>query len=68
MVNETIEKEDINLLPYPNSFDGQILEIGPKGQKSDDAYNTFFNKDVTKTCFFLNKEILFEKIIDNNKN
>ena len=28
---------------------------------SDDAYNTFFNKDTTKTCFFLNKEILLEK-------
>ena len=61
MVKETIEKENISLLPYPNSFENQILEIGPKGQKSDDAYNTFFNKDVTKTCFFLNKEILFEK-------
>ena len=61
MVKETIEKEDIRLLPYPNSFEGQILEIGPKGQKSDDAYNTFFNKDTTKTCFFLNKDILLEK-------
>lgn len=66
MVKETIEKEDVNLLPYPNSFKGQILEIGPKGQKSDDAYNTFFNKDTTKTCFFLNKEILFEKKIIKN--
>lgn len=65
MVKETIEKEDIRLLPYPNSFEGQILEIGPKGQKSDDAYNTFFNKDVTKTCFFLNKTVLLEK---KNKN
>ena len=61
MVKKAIEKEDVSLLPYPNSFEGQILEIGPKGQKSDDAYNTFFNKDTTKTCFFLNKEILFEK-------
>lgn len=61
MVKEAIEREDVSLLPYPNSFDNQILEIGPKGQKSDDAYNTFFNKDTTKTCFFLNKEILFEK-------
>lgn len=52
MVNETIEKEDINLLPYPNSFDGQILEIEPKGQKSDDAYNTFFDKDSTKHTSF----------------
>ena len=58
---EAIEKEDVSLLPYPNSFENQILEIGPKGQKSDDAYNTFFNKDVTKTCFFLNKGVLFEK-------
>ena len=63
MVKEAIEKEDISLLPYPRTFEGQILEIGPKGQKSDDAYNTFFNKDVTKTCFFLNKRVLFEKKI-----
>ena len=61
MVKEAIEERDISLLPYPNSFKNQILEIGPKGQKSDDAYNNFFKKDVTKTCFFLNKEILFEK-------
>ena len=61
MVKEAIEKEDIGLLPYPRTFEGQILEIGPKGQKSDDAYNTFFNKDVTKTCFFLKKDILFNK-------
>lgn len=37
------------------------IKYWPKGQKSDDAYNNFFNKDVSKTCFFLNKEILFEK-------
>lgn len=61
MVRETIKNKDTSLLPYPKSYDGQLLEIGPKGQKSDDAYNTFFNKDRTKTCFFLNKEILFEK-------
>lgn len=61
MVKEAIKKEDIGLLPYPRTFEGQILEIGPKGQKSDDAYNTFFNNDVTKTCFFLNKGVLFEK-------
>ena len=61
MVKEAIEKEDINLLPYPRTFEGQILEIGPKGQKSDDAYNTFFNNGVTKTCFFLNKKILLQK-------
>ena len=61
MKDKIIEKEDVSLLPYPNSFENQILEIGPKGQKSDDAYNTFFNKDTTKTCFFLNKEILLEK-------
>ena len=61
MVKESIEEEDVSLLPYPNSFENQIWEIVPKGQKSDDAYNTFFDKDRTKTCFFLNKEILFEK-------
>ena len=61
MVKEAIENKDVSLLPYPNSFERQILEIGPKGQKSDDAYNTFFNKDRTKTCFFLNKELLSRK-------
>ena len=61
MVKEAIEKEDVSLLPYPNSFENQILEIGPKGQKSDDAYNTFFNNDTTKTCFFLNKKVLLKK-------
>lgn len=65
MVKEAIKEEDVSLLPYPNSFENQILEIGPKGQKSDDAYNTFFNKDTTKTCFFLNKEVLFEKKIND---
>ena len=28
---------------------------------SDDAYNTFFNKDTTKTCFFLNNKVLLKK-------
>ena len=61
MVKEAIEKEDINLLPYPRTFEGQILEIGPKGQKSDDAYNTFFNNGVTKTCFFFFFFFLLQK-------
>ncbi|MEG2235199.1 MAG: Sau3AI family type II restriction endonuclease [Clostridia bacterium] len=62
MVKEAIDKKDISLLPYPKSFEGQIMEIAPKGIKGDDAYNNFFNKDVTKTCFMFSKEFLIKKL------
>lgn len=42
MVQEAINNENINLLPYPNSYEKQIIEIAPKGIKGDDAYHNFF--------------------------
>ena len=62
MIKETIEKRDISLLPTPNSFDGQILVVAPKGQKGDDAYNNFFKQDKTKVAYMLTKELLYDKI------
>ena len=68
MIKETIEKRDTSLLPTPNSFEGQILVVAPKGQKGDDAYNNFFKKDRTKVTFMLTKELLYNKIKrDNNQ-
>ena len=67
MIKETIEKRDISLLPTPNSFEGQILVVAPKGQKGDDAYNNFFNKDRTKVTFMLTKDLLYDKIKSINK-
>lgn len=61
-VKEAIEKKDFNLMPTPKSFDGQILEIAPKGKKGDDAYNNFFKKDKTKVAFMLTKDLLKEKL------
>ncbi len=62
LIKLAIEKRDINLLPTPNSFDGQLLEIAPKGQKGDDAYNNFFKKDKTKVAFMISKELLNKKL------
>ena len=62
MIKETIEKRDISLLPTPNSFEGQILVVAPKGQKGDDAYNNFFKQDKTKVAYMLTKELLYDKI------
>lgn len=62
MVKKAIEKKDISLLPYPKSFSGQPLVVAPKGLKNDDAYNNFFKKDVTKVCFMISKDFLFEKL------
>ena len=64
MLKEAIEKEDINLLPTPSSFDGQLLEIAPKGLKGDDAYNNFFKKDKTKVAFMIGKSLLNKKLND----
>ena len=41
MVQEAIKTKDISKLPYPKSYEGQVLEIAPKGQGGDDAYNNF---------------------------
>ena len=61
-VKRAIEQHDISLLPQPKRFEGQILEVAPKGQKGDDAYKNFFKKDVTKVCFMLDKDFLFSKL------
>lgn len=61
-VREAIYNRDVNFLPYPGSFEGQVLEIAPKGQGGDDVYNHFFDKDTTKTCFMLSKEFMKMKI------
>lgn len=61
-LKEAIDNQNIDLLPYPNSFKGQNIEIAPKGVKGDNAYKNFLNKDVTKTCFMLTKEFLARKL------
>lgn len=61
-IQKAIVNKDISYLPYPNSFEGQVLEIAPKGNGGDDVYNHFFDKDVTKTCFMLSKEFVKMKI------
>lgn len=61
-VREVICNKDIKSLPYPGSYEGQVLEIAPKGQGGDDVYNHFFDKDITKTCFMLSKEFMKMKI------
>lgn len=66
-VKKAIEEHDVSLLPQPKKFDGQILEVAPKGQKGDDAYINFFKKDTTKVCFMLDKDFLFSKLIEADK-
>ncbi|MCB2313454.1 hypothetical protein LGL55_20455 [Clostridium tagluense] len=61
-IRESIQKRDSLLLPRPNSFENQVLEIAPKGGKGANAYNTFFDNDTTKTCFMLSKDFLFSKL------
>ena len=67
MVQEAIKTKDISKLPYPKSYEGQVLEIAPKGQGGDDAYNNFLNKDFTKTCFMLDKDFVNFKINQSYK-
>jgi len=62
MVRIAIKTQDISQLPYPKSFINQALEIAPKGQKNDNAYNNFFNSNITKVCFMLDKEFIFKKL------
>lgn len=62
MIKVAIEKQDINLLPTPNSFNNQLLEIAPKGKKGDNAYNNFFKNDKTKVSFMINKILLNKKL------
>lgn len=62
MVRGAIKARDITKLPYPKVIEGQVLEVAPKGIKKDDAYNHFFDKDVTKVCFMIDKDFLFKKL------
>lgn len=62
MVQEAIRKNDISILPYPNSYENQIIEIAPKGEKGDKAYNNFFKNNTTKTTFMLSKSFLEKKL------
>ena len=66
MIKNAIVNNDISLLPYPNSFMGQILEIGPKGAKGANAYENFFIQDKTKVCFMMNKDFIYRKLIEND--
>lgn len=66
MIKNAIINHDISLLPYPNSFEGQYLEIAPKGQKGANAYDTFFEKDKTKVCFMMNKDFIYKKLTEND--
>ena len=65
-IKRAIEKRDISLLPTPNSFENQLLEIAPKGVKGDDAYNNFFKKDKTKVAFMISKTLLNKKLNETN--
>ncbi len=67
MVRKALIDKDISKLPYPNSIQGQVLEIAPKGKKNDDAYTNFFRNDVTKVCFMISKDFLYKKLTENNK-
>ena len=62
MVRAAIHSNDLNILPYPGSFEGLVLEIAPRGKGGDKAYEEFFDRDMTKTCFMISKAFLFKKI------
>lgn len=65
-VEKTITTNDIKNLPYPKTFKTQYLEIAPKGNGGDDAYNNFFAKNTTKTCFMLEKDFVYKKLNGNS--
>ena len=62
MVKAAIEKQNINLLPYPSSYDKQYLEVAPKGLGGSSAYNNFLKNNNTQVCFILNKKFLENKM------
>lgn len=66
-VRTAIKNKNISLLPIPKYYEGQILEIAPKGVKDDNAYTNFFKNDKTKVCFMLSKDFLFKKLNEINK-
>lgn len=66
MIRETIATKDVTKLPYPKSFSEQLLEIAPKGKAGARAYQTFFDQDMPKVCFMLNKDFIYKKIKDSS--
>ncbi len=66
MVRKAVLNKDSSLLPFPKCYVGQVLEVAPKGQKNDNAYETMFNSDITKICFMLDKDFLYKKLNENN--
>ncbi|WP_155484711.1 hypothetical protein [Paraclostridium sordellii] len=62
MVQDTLETKYISKLPYPKSYEEQVLEIAPKDNCGDDEYNNFLAKDFTKICFMLDKDFINSKI------
>jgi DNA mismatch repair protein MutH len=64
MVQSAINSQDLSLLPYPNSYENQALVIAPRGVKGDKGYDTFFDKNGTKTCFMMNKDFVYDNLID----
>lgn len=62
-IKVAIEKKDSKLLPTStNGFKDYELQLAPKSKKDADAYNTFFETNVTKTCFMVNKKLIKEKL------
>src|SRR5699024_1093693 len=61
-IRQAIGKKDIALLPYPKTFPHQKMEIAPKGLGGDDAYNTFFDRERTKTCLMMDKDFVRSKM------
>jgi hypothetical protein len=50
------------MLPTPNKFPNQIIEITPKASSGKNSYQNFFTDgDSTKTAFALTKPLLYEK-------
>lgn len=57
-----IKKRDITLLPLSkNGFKNYELELAPKGNKGD-TYEKFFERNTTKTCFMISKNLINQKL------
>ncbi len=63
-VRETIKSGDIEYLPTPKSFNGQLLVVAPKSVKGAHAYKTFLEENNTKVCFMLEKDFIYKKLIE----
>lgn len=66
MIRTAISEQSIDRLPYPSKFKNPSLVIAPKGNRGDDAYNTFFTKNHTKTCFMMEKRFIYDKYNEKN--